>query len=255
MQLSQSNIAEADQDPEAVCRRLEEAYGALDGQALLQVLIPRVFRGRIALVSSFGAESAVLLHMVAAIDRRTPVIFLNTGKLFGETLAYREELAERLGLADVRDVRPDPVDAGRDDPDGMLWNRDPDACCWFRKVLPLQRALAGFSAWITGRKRFQGGVRSTLPAFEVDDGRIKVNPLASWSAERLQAYMKEHELPAHPLAARGYTSIGCAPCTAPAAAGDSRSGRWSGSAKSECGIHFTEDGLVRAWAKPSPGCG
>lgn len=240
-----------------LCRRLDTSYGALEGAELLGLLIARVFRGRIALVSSFGAESAVLLHMVAMIDRRTPVIFLNTGKLFGETLAYREELAERLGLTDVRDIRPDPVDAGRGDPDGMLWNRDADACCWFRKVLPLEHALTGFSAWITGRKRFQGGERQALPVFEIDMERVKVNPLAGWAANRLRAYMEEHGLPAHPLTAQGYASIGCAPCSAPAMASeDPRAGRWQGMAKSECGIHFTEDGLARRTrTKPSPGCG
>lgn len=224
--------------------QLEVTYGGRDGLALLQPLVARIFCGRIALVSSFGAESVVLLHMIATIDRRTPVIFLNTGKLFGETLAYRETIAECLGLADVRDIRPDLVDAGRADQAGDLWNRDADACCWFRKVLPLQRALGGFSAWITGRKRFHGGGRSELPSFEIDDDRIKINPLAGWSPGQVDAYISEHQLPRHPLLERGYSSNGCAPCTFPAAAeGGPRLGRWAGLDKNECGIHIA-DGLV-----------
>lgn len=243
MQLSHMETGVSREELEASRRHLEDAHGSLEADALLRLLIARIFRGRIALVSAFGAESAVLLHMVAAIDRHTPVIFLNTGKLFGETLAYREELAERLGLADIRDIRPDPVDAGRADADGMLWNRDANACCWFRKVLPLQRALTGFSAWVTGRKRFQGGERSSLPLFEIDADRIKVNPLAGWTPERLKAYMDTHGLPSHPLVSQGYASIGCAPCSAPTAAtGGPRSGRWQGQDKRECGIHFSDDG-------------
>ncbi len=226
--------------------QLEAAYGGLEGTDLLRPLLRRVYPGRIALVSSFGAESAVLLHMVAGIDRFTPVIFLDTGKLFAETLAYRQMLVERLGLREVRDVRPDPADLARVDASGGLWNVDSNACCHVRKVLPLQRALAGFSAWITGRKRFHAGDREHLSCFETDGERIKINPLASWTQGRIGAYLDEHDLPRHPLVAQGYPSIGCAPCTAPAAANaPTRSGRWQGSGKSECGIHVTPGGQVR----------
>jgi phosphoadenosine phosphosulfate reductase len=229
------------------CSRLDAYFGDREGRALLEPLITRVFPGRIALVSSFGAESAVLLHMVASIDRATPVIFLNTGKLFGETLAYRETIVERLGLTDVRDIRPDPVDAARADPAGDLWNRDVSACCWFRKVLPLQRALSGFSAWITGRKRFQSSGRASLGTFETEFERIKVNPLTRWSPERIAAYIAEHDLPAHPLVAQGYASIGCAPCTSPVTGReDSRDGRWRGQDKTECGIHFVQERVIRS---------
>ena len=227
-------------------RELEAAYGNLDGSDLLRPLITRVFPGRIALVSSFGAESAVLLHMVARIDRRTPVIFLDTGKLFGETLAYRETLVQRLGLTDVRDVRPDPAEIARVDPSGTLWNTDGNACCWVRKVLPLQRALTGFSAWITGRKRFQAGGREHLGAVETDGERIKINPLVTWSHDQVLAYLADNGLPRHPLVDQGYPSIGCAPCTAPAAANaPTRSGRWQGSGKNECGIHITPGGRIK----------
>ena len=224
---------------------LNASYGSLEGRDLLEPLITRVFPGRIALISSFGAESVVLLHMVAAIDRATPVIFLNTGKLFGETLAYREKVVERFGLTDVRDIRPDPVDTARADPAGDLWNVDVPACCRIRKVLPMKRALTGFSAWMTGRKRFQSSGRATLGTFETEFERIKVNPLVNWPAERIAAYIEQHDLPEHPLVAQGYASIGCAPCTAPVGVSeDARAGRWRGEDKSECGIHFDGEQFV-----------
>lgn len=215
-------------------------YRGWSTDALLQDLLRRVFPGRIALVSSFGAESAVLLHLVAGIDRAAPVIFVDTGKLFPETLAYRDALCARLGLTAVRSVGPAPALVAAADPAGTLWQAEPDVCCWHRKVEPLDAALTGFDAWITGRKRFQGGLRGALPVVEREpDGRVKVNPLATWSAAEVAAYRAEHDLPAHPLEAQGYRSIGCAPCTRPAAPGeDPRAGRWTGQAKSECGIHL-----------------
>jgi phosphoadenosine phosphosulfate reductase len=196
------------------------------------------FGDRVALVSSFGAESAVLLHMAAEIDRAFPVLFLETGMLFAQTLDYRRELAARLGLTRVRDLRPRFEDLALADPDSTLWKRDVDACCHIRKVLPLDRALAGYDAWITGRKRFQGGARLRLPVVEEADSRLKFNPLAAWSKAELDAYAEAHDLPAHPLVAMGFSSIGCWPCTDQAQdAADLRSGRWVGSQKTECGIH------------------
>jgi len=220
---------------------LRRAYGELDGLALLRaVLREGPLRGRTALVSSFGAESAVLLDMVATVDPTTPVIFLDTGKLFEETRDYRRELTALLGLADVRVVRPEPVGLARHDPKGTLWSRDPDLCCHIRKTEVLERALDGFAAWITGRKRFQGGLRGALPTIEGEpsSGRIKLNPLAPWSAEDVERYRLLRNLPAHPLVADGFASIGCIPCTrrvAPDAA--PRAGRWWGLDKAECGIH------------------
>ncbi len=207
---------------------------------LLRATLTEHFPGRIALVSSFGAESAVLLHMVAAIDRATPVIFLDTGKLFAETLRYRETLAARLGLGDLRTATPERERLAEVDPTGELWRSDPNSCCWQRKVEPLDAALAGFAAWITGRKRFQGGVRGALAPIEHEpDGRVKVNPLADWTEADIAAYFARHDLPPHPLAARGFRSIGCVPCTRPVRPGeDSRAGRWAGRAKTECGIHL-----------------
>ena len=205
----------------------------------------RRFAGRLALVSSFGAESAVLLDLVARTDPGLPVIFLDTGKLFPETLAYREQLARRLGLRDVRDIRPDPA---RLDPDPALWQRDPDLCCWQRKVEPLDAALEGFEAWITGRKRFQGALRETLPEEEAGpDGRVKINPLAGWDRDDLQAYFAARDLPRHPLEAAGYRSIGCLTCTRPVVAGEAaRAGRWTGMARTECGIHLPRPAAARS---------
>jgi phosphoadenosine phosphosulfate reductase len=193
---------------------------------------------RLALVSSFGAESAVLLHMAAEIDPDIAVLFLDTGMLFGQTLDYRKALAARLGLTDVRDLRPQYQDLATRDPSANLWRTDTDACCHIRKVLPLERALGDFDGWITGRKRFQGGDRLRLQVVEHAGGKLKVNPLANWTKEQITAYADRHDLPPHPLVEFGYPSIGCWPCTQPVEKGqDERSGRWAGSEKTECGIH------------------
>jgi phosphoadenosine phosphosulfate reductase len=220
---------------------LRSAYGGLDGLALVRaVLREGPLKGRTALVSSFGAESAVLLDMVATVDPSVPVIFLDTGKLFEETQDHRHELTALLGLRDVRVVGPDPAALAGRDAAGRLWQHDPDFCCHIRKTEPLERALAGFAAWITGRKRFQGGQRSRLPAIEGEPstGRIKLNPLAPWSEDDIERYRRLRNLPAHPLVAEGYRSIGCMPCTRAVGRGESaRAGRWWGLDKTECGIH------------------
>lgn len=231
--------------------RLRELYAGLSGQALLEAMIKTEFAGKIAVVSSFGAESVVLLHMVAEIDPTTPVIFLNTGKLFGETLRYRDRLQERLGLTDIRAAGPHPGDLARQDPNGGLWNSDPDACCFIRKVLPLERALKGFEASITGRKRFQTNARASMEPIEEEavrgtgepgsatGTRFKINPLSFWGQEELERYTDAHQLPRHPLVKDGYLSIGCMPCTERVPEGGSyRDGRWAGRDKDECGIHL-----------------
>lgn len=218
---------------------LEKAYEGVTGAVLLRSMIEREFAGKLAVVSSFGAESAVLLHLVAQIDPTVPVIFVNTGKLFGETLRYRNKLVDQLGFTDVRTVSPDEEAVAKRDPNGILWNSDTDACCALRKTEPLNRALEGFDAWITGRKRFQSDTRATIPSVESSTTHIKINPLAHWRAEELEAYFNTHELPPHPLVADGYPSIGCMPCTDKVAPGaDPRSGRWAGQDKTECGIHI-----------------
>lgn len=222
---------------------MQARFTGVSAPAMLRELLTGELAGRIASVSSFGAESAVLLHMVAAIDPDVPVIFTNTQKMFGETLAYRDELAERLGLTDLRVFRPDPRLLAAKDKTGLRWSYDPDGCCELRKVEPLARALAPFDAWISGRKGFQSGTRIALPRFETEAGRLKINPLADWSKAQLDAYFAEHELPRHPLEAQGYLSIGCAPCTSQVRPGeDPRAGRWRGWDKVECGIHVAKPG-------------
>lgn len=203
--------------------------------------------GRVALVSSFGAESVVLLHLVSVIAPETPVIFIDTRMLFAETLEYQRELAEKLALCDIRTIRANPVRVNFEDPDGTLHQFNTDACCAVRKVEPLERVLAKFDGWITGRKRFQAGTRNTVDFFEAEgDTRIKVNPLAHWGREDLEEYIVNNRLPRHPLVAKGYPSIGCAPCTSPVKPGeDPRAGRWRGSEKTECGIHFIDGKPVR----------
>ncbi len=211
-----------DASPAEVLRAAYETYG-----------------DKLSLVSSFGAESAVLLHMASEISKDIPVLFLDTGMLFGQTLDYRKQLAAQLGLTDVRDLRPAYADLAVNDPKANLWKTDTDACCNIRKVIPLDKALGDFDAWITGRKRFHGGDRLRLPVVERgSDGKVKFNPLANISKAELDAYIVDHDLPAHPLVAQGYPSIGCWPCTKPVEEGqDVRAGRWAGSDKSECGIH------------------
>jgi phosphoadenosine phosphosulfate reductase len=206
-------------------------------------LAVREFPGRTALVSSFGSESVVLLHLVARVDPTTPILFLNTGKLFGETLRYRDRLQDELGLVDIRSIGPHPADRVRLDSDGTLWSRDTDSCCDFRKVMPIKQALEGFDAQITGRKKFQTRERASMELVEYFEGRFRFNPLAEWTLQDLEDYAAKHNLPRHPLVDDGYPSIGCMPCTRRVAAGGGyRDGRWSGLDKDECGIHSGVDG-------------
>ncbi|MGR3515210.1 MAG: phosphoadenylyl-sulfate reductase [Paracoccaceae bacterium] len=202
--------------------------------------------GQTALVSSFGADSVVLLHMVSVIDRTTPVLFLNTEMLFPETLDYQREVADRLRL-NVHVIQPDRDVTFLQDPNNRMHAHNPDRCCAIRKDAPLQDALQPFDAWITGRKRFQGGQRAALDFFEADGAdRIKINPLAHWSPSDVSDYITNNRLPRHPLVAKGYPSIGCAPCTTRVAEGeDARAGRWRGQDKTECGIHFANGKAAR----------
>jgi phosphoadenosine phosphosulfate reductase len=202
--------------------------------------IEDLFPGKIALVSSFGVDSAALLHMVSEINKATPVIFIDTLQLFPETLAYRDRLVTELGLSHVIAEEPDEKLLAQEDPDKFLWATDPDRCCEIRKVLPLARALRGYDAWITGRKRFQTVSRAALPLFEASGERIKINPLAGWRQDQIEDYLESHGLPRHDLVAKNYLSIGCIPCTSPVRPGeDARAGRWRGRGKTECGVHVT----------------
>jgi phosphoadenosine phosphosulfate reductase len=218
--------------------RLDAEFAGLETAEFLRVVIQDLFPGRIALVSSFGADSAVLLYMTARIDKATPVLFIDTQVLFKETLAYRDELISRLGLEKVIAIGPKPALLAAEDPENFLWASDPDRCCEIRKVRPLAEALEGYDAWITGRKRFQASSREDLALFESEGGRIKVNPLAHWPAVKISDYLDAFGLPRHPLVGKGFLSIGCIPCTSPVKPGeDPRAGRWRGHGKVECGLH------------------
>lgn len=219
------------------------ALNARHGEASPQDVIARSadeFGAGLAAVSSFGADSAVLLHMIAEIDRDLPVLFLDTGKHFEETVDYRDALVADFGLRNVKVLHPRADLLAARDPDGRLHQSDTDTCCEIRKVEPMARGLAPFAAWFTGRKRFQAATRSRLDVFEAVGERIRINPLAKWTTADLADYMRAHALRANPLVAYGYLSIGCFPCTQPVKPGDdARSGRWAGQAKTECGIHLT----------------
>jgi phosphoadenosine phosphosulfate reductase len=227
--------------------RLNTRYRHHGATAVLEHALKDADLGQVALVSSFGAESVVLLHLVSVIAPRTPVLFVDTRMLFQETLEYQRALADRLNLCDIRTIRAPQSRLALEDPDNTLHQFNTDACCAVRKVEPLEHALAGFDGWITGRKRYQGTSREAVQFFEAEgETRIKVNPLAHWDRADITDYMDNNNLPRHPLVAQGYPSIGCAPCTTPVAAGeDPRAGRWRNSQKTECGIHFINGKAAR----------
>ena len=217
---------------------LDRALRDASPAEVVSAALKAVGREKLALLSSFGTESATLLKVVADVDPAIPVIFLDTGWLSEETLAYRDKLIAMLGLTDVRSIKPAEETLSREDPDRDLWFSDPDACCRIRKVEPLARALKPFSAWLNGRKRFQGNARADIPVVEDDGARLKFNPFANVSREELEAIFTRAKLPRHPLAASGFRSVGCMPCTSRTTEGeDERAGRWRGRAKTECGIH------------------
>jgi phosphoadenosine phosphosulfate reductase len=220
---------------------LDQALRNHSPAAVVTAALQAVGRERLALVSSFGTESAALLKVMADVDPAIPVIFLDTGWLFEETLAYRDTLIAALGLRDVRSIKPLEEALSRQDPDRELWFSDPDACCRIRKVEPLARALKPFAAWINGRKRFQGGARAEIPVVEDDGAKLKFNPFANVSREEIEAIYKLAKLPPHPLVASGYLSVGCMPCSSRTAPDENaRAGRWRGRSKTECGIHTTK---------------
>ncbi len=230
---------------------LNRLYAHHSGTSVLERALADPQVGTTALVSSFGAESVVLLHMLSVIDRSAPVLFLDTEMLFPETLDYQREVASKLRLTNVQVIGPDRDITFVNDPNNRLHAKNPDACCAMRKTEPLQRALEPFDAWITGRKRYQGGKRAGLSFFEADgDTRIKINPLAHFTPRDVQEYILNNRLPRHPLVAKGYPSIGCLPCTTRVAEGeDPRAGRWRGQDKSECGIHVVDGKAVRRLEK------
>jgi phosphoadenosine phosphosulfate reductase len=223
-----------------------EEYAGIEGRDLIARVV-RNHPGQVALLSSFGAESSVLLHMVSEVAPDLPIFFLDTQKLFPETIMYRDQLIRELGLSNVKIISPDPADLEIHDADGTLHQRDTDHCCHIRKTLPMARAMAGYSVMISGRKRFHGAAREDLQFVSLQDGTLKVEPLAAFTSLDLSTYMQKHHLPSHPLRLQGYRSIGCVPCTTIGGTDENpRAGRWQGSEKTECGIHFTANGtLVR----------
>jgi len=236
-----SDLAERISDEAVAAKRaesLDEALRHATPSEVIESALGIVGREQLALVSSFGTESAALLQVMADVDPAIPVIFLDTGWLFEETLAYRDTLIATLGLRDVRSIRPLDESLQREDPNRDLWFSDPDSCCRIRKVEPLGRALAPFDAWINGRKRFQGGLRAAIPVVEADGLRLKFNPFANVTPAEIEAIYARAKLPPHPLAASGFLSVGCMPCSSGAQGGeDAREGRWRGRSKTECGIH------------------
>jgi phosphoadenosine phosphosulfate reductase len=217
---------------------LNARFAGVDAGTMLKALLAEGTLGTVAVVSSFGTESAVLLHLVAQADRNTPIIFVDTQKMFPETLEYRDTLIGHLGFTDSRTITPLPEVIARKDDKGLRWSYDPDGCCEIRKVEPLARAKDGLDTWISGRKAFQSVTRQNLPRFEIEDCRLKINPLGDWDKAALDAWFEAHDLPRHPLEAQGYLSIGCEPCTSKVLPGeDPRAGRWRGWDKVECGIH------------------
>jgi phosphoadenosine phosphosulfate reductase len=228
----------ATETPEARVARLNAELRGASAQDIIRAA-SREFGRKITYVSSFGAESAAMLGLIAEVDPGMPIVFIDTGMHFQQTLQYRDEVRDFLHLTDIRSVAGDRAEIKAADPKGMLNKTDPDACCEVRKVRPLEPALSGFDAWITGRKRFHGGGRASLPVVEFSEGRFKINPLADWTHEHVDAYFNERNLPRHPLVADGYPSIGCWPCTVrPENPNDIRSGRWAGRDKTECGLHL-----------------
>nr|WP_321981584.1 phosphoadenylyl-sulfate reductase [uncultured Cohaesibacter sp.] len=208
-------------------------------ESVLEWLASNASAGEVPMVSSFGADSVVLLDMIAQIDADYPVLFIDTGKHFILTLQYRDELKEHFGLGNLHTIAPDKEGLKEQDPRGSLWISDQDACCHVRKTMPLAKMMEDRVGWITGRKHFQTQHRTNLKIFELDGSHLKVNPLANWGPKNVADYISSRSLPGHPLVPKGYVSIGCAPCTSPVAEGeDGRSGRWRGSDKTECGLHI-----------------
>lgn len=226
---------------ETIAHRLSDALATADAATVLHRALVEQVAGRTAVVTSFGAEAAPLLHLVSRVNPDAPILFVDTGKHFGETKRYGRELSETLGLTDVRYLTQEENVVHSVDPDGLLFSVSPDRCCETRKVAPLQAALQEFDAWVTGRKRYQAATRADLTVVDADETHIKFNPIIDWSRDNVQAYFDNHDLPRHPLEADGFLSIGCMTCTDRVRPGeDPRAGRWRGAAKIECGIHQIE---------------
>lgn len=219
--------------------RFNAAEPGFDTTAAIITWAAEHFMPRLAITSSFQTQSVALLHIMSQVQPDIPVIFLDTGYHFPETVAYRDELVERFGLT-LTIARPVTTQSDQIRQYGdALYRRDPDLCCYINKVEPMQRALRDLDAWLSGIRRDQTANRANAEPVELTkDGRVKINPLVAWTHKDLWTYIHRHDLPAHPLFSQGYLSVGCAPCTQPVTAGgDERSGRWAGQGKTECGLH------------------
>ncbi len=227
------------EDGDSIVNKLAAEYELIEPHEIIADALTRPLFSVPAVVSSFGAESVVLLHLVAQVKPDIPILLVDTGKLFGETLRYRDRLQHLLGLEDVRTIAPRKKDVDDADPMGALNRTDPDACCDVRKTQPLNRLLSPFNSWISGRKRHQSSLRARMPIVEIVGRKAKLNPLANWSREKLNEHIVKHRLPEHPLMKDGYLSIGCISCSERVQPGeDPRAGRWANFEKTECGIHL-----------------
>ncbi len=220
--------------------KLNEQFERMQPAEIIRWAVDQ-FYPKLAMTSSFGPESGVLLHLVSRVRPDVPVLFLETGYHFPETLEYKNALIKQFGLTRVRDLRADPARRQKlvTDHAGVPYEKNPDLCCQVNKVEPLDAALNDYDAWMSGIRRNQTDFRKTVRILEYYEGdRYKISPLAVWTSRETWWYLKEHQIPQHPLYEKGYLSIGCWPCTRPIQAGDDeRSGRWAGRAKKECGIH------------------
>ncbi len=209
---------------------------------------------RFAMTSSFGPESGVLLHMASRINPNIPVLFLETGYHFPETLEYKNRLVQMFGLTQVLDLKADPAKKAEvvKRYDGVPYEKNPDLCCQINKVEPLDEALKNYDAWMSGIRRHQTDFRKSIRILEEYEGGLyKVSPLANFTSRDAWWYLKEHQIPQHPLFEKGYLSIGCWPCTKPIQAGDDeRSGRWAGLSKKECGIHTFKEVKPKEMSEP-----
>jgi phosphoadenosine phosphosulfate reductase len=196
------------------------------------------FMPRLAATSSFQTQSVALLHIISRVRPELPVLFVDTGYHFPETLAFRDQLSQQLGL-NIQVIKQTAERINRDKQGTPPYLRDVELCCFVHKVEPMQQALDELDAWISGIRRDQTSNRATAqPVEHLSSGKYKINPLVAWTEHDLWSYINRHDLPPHPLYSQGYISVGCAPCTRPVQMGDDqRAGRWADSNKTECGLH------------------
>lgn len=217
---------------------ISKSLNKLESKKILEKCIYYFFEKKIAYVCSFGAESAVLLHMISNIERNLPVVFINTLKLFNETIDYKDRLVREFSLKNITELTPSKEDIELYDSEGKLWSNNPDKCCNFRKVKILDNYLNNFQAWFSGRKGYQSDERSKNNIVELQDKKFIISPLISWKKKDVDDYYIKYNLPRHPLSDQGFLSIGCKNCTSKTVnLSDIRSGRWNGLQKTECGIY------------------